>query len=194
MTDSAARKQEEPESKPAAVLPERAKEKPKEKGWSDWIAVTTAALAVITAFASAELAKNSGATLRLTNQETDQWNFYQSKSIKEHTYKLQSEMLALLPREASLDEAREKTRQRYLVETERYGGEKKEIEAKAHALAAERQGATEHAGRLTKALIALQIAIVLSSVSGLTKKKWLYVCGLVLGAIGIGLFGWGAWM
>lgn len=191
MTDSAARKQGETEPKLVAAAPEKAKEKPKENGWSDWISVTTAALAVVTAFASAELAKNSNATLRLTNQETDQWSFYQSKSIKEHTYKLQAELLALLPPEAGLDEARAKTRERYLAETRRYESEKKEIEAKARALADERKGTTEHVGRYTKALIALQIAIVLSSVAGLTKKKWLYAAGLALGGIGMGLFGWG---
>lgn len=102
--------------------------------------------------------------------------------------------MALLPPEAGLDEARAKARERYLAETRRYEGEKRAIEEKAHALAEERKGTTEHAGRFTKSLIALQIAIVLSSVSGLTKKKWLYVSGLVLGCIGVGVFGWGVWM
>ncbi len=194
MAQAADLKHGESPSPPIAPAPpggEKAKEKPKERSWFDWIAVSTATLAVITAFASAESGKAANATLRLTNLETDQWSYYQAKSIKEHSYGLQAELLTLLPRAPELDGIRAEARGRYQAERSRYEKEKKDIEARAQKLAEERRVASERQGRFAKALIALQIAIVLSSVAGLTKKKWLYLSGLGLGVIGIALFAWG---
>lgn len=81
-------------------------------------------------------------------------------------------------------------RERYLKEAERYDKERKDISARADELAAQRKITQERGGRFTRALIALQIAIVLSSVSGVTKKRWLWLLSLVVGVFGIGLFGY----
>jgi Domain of unknown function (DUF4337) len=184
MSGSAVQPQQaKPEGGPVKLASEP--EKPKQKAWSEWVAVSTAIVAVVAAVTAAQAGGRSNRVILLQNQEADEWALFQSKSIKEHTFKINAELITLFGSDASLDELRQATRARYLKEVERYGKEKAEIQAKAEALKAERLDAGEHGGRFGKGLIALQISIVLSSVAGLTKKKWLWQLSLGLGAIGI---------
>jgi len=67
---------------------------------------------------------------------------------------------------------------RYGRNIERYEVEKNEIKEKAEALAREKKEATARAGNFGYALIFLQIAIMLSSLAALTKKKPLWFLGL----------------
>ncbi len=61
---------------------------------------------------------------------------------------------------------------------DRYESEKNEIKDKAENLAREKKEATLRAGNFGYALIFLQIAIMLSSLAALTKKKELWYLGL----------------
>lgn len=176
------------QDKPAAAP--SAPETPKEKTWSDYVAISTAIIAVVAAVTASQAGGKSSRNIILQSQESDQWAYYQAKSIKGHTYQLQSELVGLLPAEAALAPAREQLRSRYAAEAARYEKEREDIKAKAESLAVERKDVAEHGGRFGKALIALQISIVLSSVSGLTKKKWLWLFSLALGGLGVGGFGW----
>ena len=173
------------------VKPAPEPEKQKQKPWNEWVAVTTAIIAVVAAVTAAQAGGRSNRVILLQNQETDEWALFQSKSIKEHTFKINAELITLLGSDPTLAELRESTRACYLEEVERYGKEKAEIQAKAEALKAERLETGEHGGRFGKGLIALQISIVLSSVAGLTKKKWLWLLSLGLGAIGIAFASYG---
>jgi hypothetical protein len=111
---------------------------------------------------------------------SNQWNYYQAKSNKQN--------LAELSISLTSGAAQEKYRQ----EVERYKKEKEEIKAQADKLEAaareaDRMSATEmHVHeRWALAMTLVQIAIALSAITLLTRKRWL-LAG-VFGSAGLGV-------
>jgi hypothetical protein len=150
-----------------------------------WIALTTAIMAVLAAITTLYAGKYSSRAVLYQGEETDMWAYYQAKSIKQHAFEMQrekveQELLAQkgkLPKEAW--EKADKMIARYTKNVDRYEIEKNEIKEKAESLAKEKKVATSMAGNFGYALIFLQIAIMLSSLAALTKKKQLWSLGLV---------------
>jgi len=127
---------------------------------------------------AALLFKNEAAIQKTS--ASNQWNYYQAKSNKQN--------LAELSIVLTTGEAQEKYRQ----EVARYKTEKDQIKAEAdnlEALAKEADHKSEaemHVHeRWALATTLLQIAIALSAITLLTRKRWLLVG--VFGATGIGL-------
>ncbi len=149
-----------------------------------WIALTTAIMAVFAAITTLYVGKYSSRAVLHQGEETDMWAYYQAKSIKQHAFEMQKEKVEqeLLAQTGRLPkEAREKAdlmMARYGKNIDRYEAEKNEIKEKAEALAREKKEATARAGNFGYALIFLQIAIMLSSLAALTKKKELWHLGL----------------
>jgi len=149
-----------------------------------WIALSTAVMAVFAAITTLYVGKYSSRAVLHQGEETDMWAYYQAKSIKQHTFEIQKEKIEqeLLAQAGRISkEAREKADTmlaRYGKNIERYEVEKNEIKEKAEALAREKKEATARAGNFGYALIFLQIAIMLSSLAALTKKKPLWFLGL----------------
>ena len=149
-----------------------------------WIALTTAIMAVFAAITTLYVGKYSSRAVLYQGEETDMWAYYQAKSIKQHAFEMQKEKVeqellaqkGKLPKEA-LEKA-DKMLARYTKNVDRYELEKNEIKEKADSLAKEKKVATAMAGNFGYALIFLQIAIMLSSLSALTKKKQLWYLGL----------------
>lgn len=79
----------------------------------------------------------------------------------------------------------QKTVSRYDREIARYALEKEQIQAQARALENESEIFKRHAGHFGIAVMLLQIAIMLSSVSALTKKMWMWFIGLGFGVSGL---------
>jgi len=143
--------------------------------FSGRIAVTTAILATVGALfsyqggatqASAQLAKNDAA-IRKT-EAANQWNYYQAKSNKQNLAELAVVLVAPDRQEA------------YRVEATRYRTEKAEIQKAAEKLEAEsktfdaQSDAQMHEHhRWAQATTFLQIAIALSAIALLTRRKWL---------------------
>ncbi len=150
-----------------------------------WIALTTAIMAVLAAVTTLYVGKYSSRAVLHQGEETDMWAYYQAKSIKQHAFEMQrekveQELLAQkgkLPKDA-LDKS-QKMLERYGKNIDRYEIEKNEIKEKAENLGREKKESTVRAGNFGYALIFLQIAIMLSSLSALTKKKELWYLGLV---------------
>src|SRR5512136_2011589 len=113
-----------------------------------WIALTTAIMAVLAAITTLYVGKYSSRAVLHQGEETDMWAYYQAKSIKQHAFEMQ----------------KEKVEQELLAQKGKLSKEKKE--------------ATSRAGNFGYALIFLQIAIMLSSLAALTKKKELWYLGL----------------
>jgi len=76
----------------------------------------------------------------------------------------------------------------YTEKIKRYEGEKAKIEAEAKALEKDRAQAQKHQQAFGVAVIFLQIAILLSSVSALLKKKPLWLVSLLAGVAGLVYF------
>lgn len=156
----------------------------KKDNWITWLALTTAFLAVFAAVTTMYMGKYSTRAILAQGQESNQWAYYQAKSIKGHTYEMQTaklklELAALQGRPSgSLNEKYKKTIIDYDKNVQRYDKEKAEIMAEAKALAKKKELSQEMSGNLSMSLIFLQIAIVLSSVAAITKKKPLWYAGL----------------
>ena len=155
----------------------------KEK-WQGWLALSTAIMAVLAALTTLYMGKYSSRAIMAQGQESDQWAYYQAKSIKGHTYEVNLKTLELqyltqkgLPPETVAEF--QKTLGKYGEEIKRYDEEKKEIKDKAEGIAKAKLKAQEMGGNFAYALIFLQIALMLASISSLTKRKYLWYIALV---------------
>ena len=156
----------------------------KKESWITWLALTTAFLAVFAAVTTMYMGKYSNRAILIQGQESDQWAYYQAKSIKGHTYeiqkqKLELEFLSLQARmPAAVNEKYQKTMADYEANVRRYDKEKAEIKAGAEKLAQQKGYVQNMSANFSYGLIFLQIAIVMSSVAAITKKKPLWYFGL----------------
>ncbi|HIJ95011.1 MAG TPA: DUF4337 domain-containing protein [Desulfuromonadales bacterium] len=155
----------------------------KEK-WQGWLALSTAIMAVLAALTTLYMGKYSSRAIMSQGQESDQWAFYQAKSIKGHTFEVNLKVLELqyqaqkgLPPEVAAEY--QKTMKKYSDEIKRYDGEKKEIKDKAEGIAKVKLKAQEMGGDFAYALIFLQIALMLSSIASLTKRHYLWYIALI---------------
>ena len=169
----------------------------KEK-WVGWLALSTAIMAVLAALTTLYMGKFSSRAIMSQGLESNQWAFYQAKSIKQHTFEMSKKSLELqyhsqkgLPSEVAADY--EKTLAKYGEEIKRYDTEKKDIKTKADAISVGKLKAQEMGGNFAYALIFLQIALMLASISSLTKRKYLWYIALAAN-IGWLFFFLNAWM
>ena len=155
----------------------------KEK-WQGWLALSTAIMAVLAALTTLYMGKYSSRAIMAQGQESDQWAYYQAKSIKGHTFEVNQKVLELqylaqkgMPADVAAEY--QKTMKKYSDEIKRYDGEKKEIKDKAEGIAKVKLKAQEMGGDFAYALIFLQIALMLSSIASLTKRHYLWHIALV---------------
>lgn len=156
------------------------------------VALMTALYAVILALSS--LGGNNAMKEMLLAQQlsSDQWAFYQAKVIRENLSRASRLRLELdfVERGAALSpDTRGKMQEllnRFSEDEKRYNTEKKDIEKAAKALEHERDVNRTKDPYFDYAEVLLQIAIVLSSVSILSKSRptfWMSVCLAVIGAL-----------
>jgi hypothetical protein len=165
-------------------------EEPKEK-WLNYLALTTIIFAVCATLSTFKGAGFSTRSVLSQTQAANQWAYYQSKSIKGYLYENQKESLELEMKarkmsmsKAAVDEY-EKKIEIYTQKIKRYDSEKAEISKEAKRLEAQRDDAQKHTGIFGVAVIFLQIAILLSSIAALMKKKLVWMAGAASGAVGL---------
>ncbi len=66
----------------------------KEK-WQGWLALSMAIVAVMAALTTLYMGKYSSRAIMAQGQESDQWAFYQAKSIKQHSFEMSMKALEL---------------------------------------------------------------------------------------------------
>ena len=152
--------------------------------WLSWLALSTAFMAVIAAVTTMYMGKFSSKAVLMQGQETDQWAYYQAKSIKSHAFEMQKQSLELQLLAQGKSLASEvhgkfvKKIEEYEREIKRYEGEKKEIKAKAEELARTKLTAQHMGGNFGYGLLFVQVAIMMTSIASLMKKKSLWYFGL----------------
>jgi Domain of unknown function (DUF4337) len=162
-----------------------------DEGFSGRIAVVTAVLATVGALfayqggatqANAMLFKNNAAIKK--TEASNQWNYYQAKSGKQNLSELSIE---IAPAKKDF----------YEEEVKRYKAEKKEIQVKAEALEKESKEWDKQSDdelhnhhRWAQATTVLQIAIALSAIALITRRRWLAyivygvsVVGVIVGVL-----------
>jgi len=162
--------------------------------WLNYLALTTVVLAVCATLSTFRGSSYSTRAVLSQNQAANQWSYFQSKSIKGYLYEVQKEELeAELESDGANWSADKLNRYRNLAKAygdrlARYDSEKVEIQQVARRLEAVRNHAQDHSRTFGVAVIYLQIAILLCSISGLLKKKPLWLLGGMVGGIGVFYF------
>ncbi len=168
-------------------------EEKKEK-WLNYLALTTVIFAVCATLSTFKGGSFSTRSVLAQSQASNQWAYYQAKSIKGYIYETQKEKLDLEFRSlgAKMPQAlAEDYRQRiesYGQKIKKYDEEKKQIQDDAKKFEAIKEDAQKHSQIFGMAVIFLQIAILLSSISALLKKKVVWVLGLMVGVFGLVYF------
>jgi hypothetical protein len=162
--------------------------------WLSYLALTTVVLAVCATLSTFKGAGYSTRSVLSQTQAANQWAYYQSKSIKGYLYEIQKESLEL---ESKKDRAKgskilsgeyENKIELYSQKIKRYDEEKAVISNDAKKLESIRDEALKHSQIFGLAVIFLQIAILLSAIAALLKKKYVWVLGLGTGFVGLVYF------
>jgi hypothetical protein len=163
--------------------------------WIKWIAISTTLLAVAAAFSTLKGGSFSTQTQLATVQASNKWSYFQSKSLKQTARETEREIISTIAASAPNAEAKavavaaiDKAKQEIL----RYEAEKEEIKYEAETMDAKANYCQARGGNFGMAVMFLQIAIMLSAIAALMKRRSFWVIGLAAGAIGIGFLAY-AW-
>jgi len=160
----------------------------KKEPWLSYLALTTVIFAVCATLSTLKGGGFSTRSVMSQSQASDQWSYYQAKSIKGYLYELQKEKLELdskAMKGGSLKADYEKRIAAYGEKIRRYDDEKKEIMKKAGELESRRDESQKHSGAFGLAAMFLQIAILLSSIAALMKQKYFWFIGMGAGCFGL---------
>lgn len=164
----------------------------KKEPWLNYLALTTVIFAVCATLSTFKGGGFSTRSVMSQSQASDQWAYYQAKSIKSYMYQMQKENLELrlldLPKGSDKAHNYQEKIADYGRKIEKYEQEKTEIQDKAKELEGVRDEAQKHSKAFGMAIIFLQISILLSSIAGLLKKKPVWYVGMVTGVVGLFFF------
>lgn len=156
--------------------------------WEDWIAKTTAVLAVFAALSSGQWGASNLRAILEQGKVDDGWSYYQAKSIKGHLAEhLQSLVAALAvdrPPAAGQDSQLLKVRAEMEAEAKRLSVEKAAIEKEVHEYEQARDSYVERSFWFEIAFACLQAGVVLSTIAAATKKRGLWMTSIVAGLLG----------
>jgi len=122
-------------------------------------------------------------TEELLNQQkaSDQWAYYQAKSIRRYESEIARDLFAHMKNEA-MSEQYVKNAEKYKKEYEEISKEAKELENESHLRG--RQALRLHFGE-----VFLEVAIVFASLAILSKRPLIWYAAIVLAIIGVGSAG-----
>ena len=139
--------------------------------WISWVALSTAILAVLAAIAGLLSGMHANEAMMSQIQASDQWSYYQAKSIKASV--LDAKMsLSAAPNEADRTNAA------------RYEEEQNEIKKEAEAKQAEAKSNFHQHEVFARSVTMFQIAIAIAAISALTKKRRFWIVSLLFGIVG----------
>jgi hypothetical protein len=158
--------------------------------WIVYLSFSTALIAVLAAIAALESGAYSNDALLLKNEAllaqtkaSDQWAYYQAKSVKATIYASQAAQLLTSNPELAAKAQKE---------AERYAGEEQEISKTANELEkhvnedSERSSENmEHHHRFAYAVTMFQISIALAAVAALSRQRAVWFGGLIVAAMGL---------
>lgn len=146
---------------------------PFDKRVAGTMAIMAAALAVVSVMG------HMATTEEIVNQAkaSDQWAYYQAKSIRRYESEIARDTLAAQPAKVA----------EYSKNVEKYTREGEEIQKEAQALENESKAKGHEAARMEFAEIFLEVAIVLASLAILTKIPAVWWFSIITGLGGVGV-------
>ena len=149
------------------------------------VTVTMAILAVLVAAVSLLGHRAHTEELLLQTQSTDQWAYYQAKDIRRRSYELFLDELSVFSLQNTEEVA--KIKEKYSKEVERYRDQQKDIEAEARKAEDEVRVQQRRANRFDLGEVMLEAALVICSITLLTRKRFFWGLGMVLGICGLAI-------
>lgn len=147
------------------------------------VTVTLAIIAVLVAMVTLLGHRAHTEELLLQSKASDQWAFYQAKSIRLREMQTGADLLGAISPANKEDTGR--LREKYLEEVERYEKERDQISEQAKDFEKERDLAQRRADRYDAGEVFLEIGLIICSFTLLTKKKGFWFAGIVLGGVGL---------
>lgn len=145
--------------------------------WIMNVALTAAILAVLAAVAA--LIAEHQATHAMIDQiqSSDNWSYYQAKSIKEKLLQSKIELLQSLGKPSSKADGEQ---------LEKYVRDEEKLKEKAEAMQSEAEAQLHAHTVLSRSVTMFQIGIAVCAISVLTRRKWFWLGSLVFGGLGVG--------
>jgi hypothetical protein len=148
------------------------------EGWMAWVALSTALLAVLAAIGGLLSGKHANEAMLSQIAASDQWNYYQAKSIKASV--LDAKLaLAAAPNESDRGKL------------QRYEQEQEEIKSEAQQKQNEAQASFHRHEVYARGVTMFQIAIAVAAISALTKRRRFWIVSLLFGVAGCVFLGLG---
>jgi Domain of unknown function (DUF4337) len=140
-------------------------------------------LAVLVAVATLLAHRAHTEELLLQTQSSDMWAEYQAKSIRQATYESLSVVMSVAQTSDSTKTG--KLVQDFHDKSVRYETDKKELKQRANELQLEQNKAQRRGNRFDLAEALLEMALVITSITLLTKKRYFWYFGLFMGVLGV---------
>jgi Domain of unknown function (DUF4337) len=167
----------------------------RETHWTRFISLSTAIFAVVAAVAALQAGKLVNEAVLLKNdavlqqaRASDTWAYYQAKGIKSAMAKQTADLISVTPGAAEKAAHWKEEAERQKAEQAQLKGEAEELEKKRDERDHESNGLLEHHELFAQCVTCLQVAISLSAIAALTKRKDVWLASIVLGVFGTGLF------
>ncbi len=141
--------------------------------WMVWVALSTAFLAVLAAIASLMANHHSDEALLSQIKSSNKWSYYEAKSIKSEILKNTNTLLEAYGKPADI------SKEQKVVQNLK---EQEEIFKEATNLDQEAQSHIKVHAILAKSVTIFQIAIAISAITILTKRKFLWYISLAFTA------------
>ncbi len=152
------------------------------ESWIMGVALTAALLAVLAAITALMAEHHANEALILQIQSSDQWNFFQAKSIKSSLLDTKADLLTALGKNAE---------EKDLKKLEEYKKEQEEIKSVAEEKQHKSEAHLRHHTVLSRSLTLFQVGIAIGAIAVLTKRKGFWLASLAFALVGVVFFVWG---
>ena len=165
--------------------------------WITFLSLSTAMIAVVAAVAALKAGSLANEAILVKNDAvlqqsmaSDMWGEYQAKKIKGHLYATQGELLPAERKELA-DKFAEKAKREYDSANEPQL-KARELAKVAHEDNEEAEHLLQRHERFAFSVTIFQVAIALSAIAALARKKIVWLVSLAAGAMGLAFFviGW----
>ena len=156
--------------------------------WLEHVPRTTAVLAIVAAVSSGQYANQFSRTILAQAEASDQWSYYQAKSIKRHLVAGQVELLQALAKtrpDAAAELGRLEEKDSALIK--KYEKELADAQVKADSIEKDKSRHQRQGDRFQYAFVILQAGVVLATIAGSARRKELWVLAIICGLVGLAM-------
>jgi len=169
------------------------------------IALSSAIIAVLAAVASLLSEHQVNEAMLAQLRASDQWSYYQAKGIKHNVLEGQIQILEAISLEKVIGKASSAPRDKVneaeslvadrfaamKAQSKKYSEEQEEISKEATKEQTASGKSFRAHNTLSYAVTLLQVAIGVSAVSALTRRRWLWITSMAVASVGLVFLAWG---